>query len=229
MTVEVVIPWQGHCPHRLAALAWVRARYEQTGWPVTVAELPAGPWVKAAAVNPAVQASTADVVVVADGDCWSNDVIEAAAAVDAGKRPWACPFHRIRRLNRQFTERVLAGLVDVGDHTSSSLEEPVYLARPGGGIVVMARDVARDVPMDPRFVGWGGEDVSWGKALQSLHGKPWMGATDLYHLWHPAQQRPARHTLPSDAERLRQRYWDVARQRGGIEGLMDEVRALGGG
>lgn len=241
--VEVVIPWAGICPHRTAALTWVRARYYQLGWNVTVAPYHHKPWVKALAVNPAVAASSADVVVVADADCWAPDVVRAVEAVGGGepvegigplprhprraKRApvvpeWAVPFCRIRRFTPEFTGRVLNG-ADPARHTSVSLEERAYPGRDGGGIVVARRDVAVDAPMDPRFVGWGGEDISWGYALRCLHGRPWRGADDIWHLWHPPQDRPHRVVLHPAAETLRHRYQEAQNQPATMRALIGEA------
>jgi hypothetical protein len=62
----------------------------------------------------------------------------------------------------------------------------------GGGIVVVPRTTAEQIPPDPRFRGWGGEDESWGYALETLAGPPWRGGYDLIHLWHPPQARRTR-------------------------------------
>jgi hypothetical protein len=220
--VDVVIPWAGKCPHRVAALTWVRDRYYQLGWTVSVAHYTGCPWVKAAAVNPMVAAASAPVVVVADADCWSVDVPAAVEAVAAGEAEWAVPMHRIRRFNREFTVRVLGG-ADPDRHTSTSLEERVYHARDGGGIVVARRDVLVDVPLDPRFEGWGGEDVSWGTALRCLHGRPWRGTADLWHLWHPPQPRSDRVVLTQANDALARRYDHARNNPDVMRALVDEA------
>lgn len=210
MTVEVLVPWRDvDCPHRAAALDWVLRRYttRYPEWKVTVAAGPVdGPWVKASAVNPAVAASTADVVVVADSDVWADNVAEAVDHVRLGPRRWAVPHGQVHRFTPEFTARVLDG-ADPAEHTSVSLIEPArHQQHVGGGLVVVRRDLAADVPFDPRFEGWGGEDVSWGWALATLGGKPWRGAAALFHLWHPPQDRPARSTLPPSNDALGRRY-----------------------
>lgn len=241
--VEVVIPWQGSCPHRVAALRWIRDRYRQLGWAVTVAPYPDKPWVKARAVNPAVAASSAEVVVVADADCWAPDVAEAVETVLLGepvveapnrRRPprrsmrpkavpeWAVPFYWVHRFTPEFTGRVLNG-ADPARHTSVSLEEKQYRAKDGGGIVVVRRDAAVDVPMDPRFVGWGGEDMAWGTALRTLHGRPWRAAGELWHLWHPPQDRPDRTVMPAENYALRVRYTETQNNPTAMRRLINEL------
>ena len=38
--------------------------------------------------------------------------------------------------------------------------------------------------MDPRFRGWGGEDVSFMHAVDTLWGKHKTGHNDIMHFWH---------------------------------------------
>lgn len=145
--VEVIVPFAGACPHRARALAWVRGRYP---WPVTVAEAPAGPWCKAAAVMPAVRNSSADVVLVADADVFTDGIHDAVAEVQAGA-PWAIPHRGVHRLDEQGTAAVLAG----EPWQVQTLAERAYLGVMGGGIVVAPREVILSVPLDARYVGWG--------------------------------------------------------------------------
>lgn len=146
MSVEILIPWRGGCPHRERALAWVQGRYP---WPVAIAEAPAGEWCKAAAIMPAVLASSADVLVIADADVWTDGVGEAVAAVEAGE-PWAVPHTRVLRLTEACSARVMAGELD-----GLEVAEPFYRGVMGGGITVLPREVMLQVPLDARFVGWG--------------------------------------------------------------------------
>ena len=63
-----------------------------------------------------------------------------------------------------------------------------YPGMVGGGIMVIRRDVYEQCPLDPRFLGWGQEDASWGAALTRLHGLQ-RGTGDLWHLWHEPEPR----------------------------------------
>lgn len=223
-TVEVIVPFHGNDPWRVRALGWVTGRYrfEYPTWKITVAETRSEPWVKANAVNPAARASTADVLIISDGDVWCDAVDEAVIAVAAGKHRWAAAHWRTHRFTPQFTERVYAG-ADPNQHTSDSLEERPYHGIPGGGLIVTDRATMLNVPLDPRFTGWGGEDVSWGVALRTLAGRPWRGAAPLYHLWHPPQDRPARSVLPPHNDQLRRRYYSARGRPRAMRALLDEI------
>ena len=79
--IEVIVPWRGGCPHREAAWRWARQRYT---WPVV--EAPGGdPWIKGAALMPAVESSEAEIIVMADADVWCDELPETVQAVKGGE------------------------------------------------------------------------------------------------------------------------------------------------
>lgn len=220
--VEVIVPWRGGCPHRERVLRYVLARYEQAPVTVTVATHDEGPWVKALAVRPAVERSTAKVIVVADADCLAP-LTGAVTAVWQGKAGWALPHTEVRRLNERATRAVIEdGAPPAMFGPGNGYAEDPYVGVVGGGILVATRDVLLDCPLDPRFEGWGDEDVSWGWALTTLHGRPWRGPDPLWHLWHPPQQREHRKLGSHRSLQLRQRYRQALGRRGEMRLLVDE-------
>lgn len=210
--VEVVVPYRDGCPHRAQALRLVLDRYdrEHPDWKVTVAELPTGAaWCKARAVNPAVTATGPDIVVVADADVWTSGLGDAVDRVACHLAPWAIPHHLVHRLDRSGT----------------GLDEPPYRGVAGGGIVVLPRSTARAVPLDPRFVGWGQEDVSWAVALHVLAGPAWRGTADLIHLWHPPQPRDTRKIGCRAGQVLHRRYLAARKDPERMRQLIAEAEA----
>lgn len=203
MSVAVVIPWRGGCEHRDRALQWVEPRIRATGWRVIVAGAPPGDWIKAAAVNPVIARLPVaySTVVVMDADVWCQGLQAAVSAVQAGAR-WAVPHQTVYRLTPESTSRLIAGEPPEGLPTS---ERP-HRATRGGGIVVLNRDLANEVPMDPRFRGWGQEDSAYGLALQTLAGEAWASDVPLYHLWHPPQARNTRKVGSIAGQQLYRRY-----------------------
>lgn len=158
-------------------------------WTVTVATLPQGrPWSKAAAVAPAIAASHADLLVIADADVWAGPLDRAARRLEGGA-PWVVPHQMVHRLDEQST----AALLERGVHPSHGVTcEPPYQGVEGGGLVMLPRATYLDVPLDPRFTGWGQEDNAWAIALTYLAGEHVRLAADLWHLWHPPQPRLSR-------------------------------------
>lgn len=219
MRVSVLIPWRAGCPYRERALAWVTDRYaaEHPHWSVVVgSDTGAGGWVKARALP---DAGGADIVVVADADVWCDGLGAAVAAV-AGGRPWAVPHTRVNRLTEMATAALLNGAAL--DDTLPLVQQHVGLI--GGGLVVLAGDVHNDVPLDPRFEGWGGEDTAYGYALRALHGNPWRGHAHLWHLWHPPQDRIGRGGMASRNDWLRRKYRRVREDREAMRRLVEEAK-----
>lgn len=218
MAIEVVIPWLGGCEHREAAREWLLlgVRHELK-LPYRIAERGL-PWSKGAAIVKALEASSAEIVVIHDADVWSDGTAEAISRVSDGAA-WAMPHGRVHRL----TEAGTAAVLDGDDWREQPLEQGPYIGLYGGGIVVARRDVLLDAPPDPRFIGWGHEDEAWDIALHTLYGRPWRGDADLVHLWHPAQPRRDRRFGSQPNWDLRRRYLKARRSPEMIRELIAEA------
>lgn len=191
MAVAVVVPWRPTDEHREEAWRWLGHQWETVypGWEVVEGTCPVGPWVKAHAVANALTRTTAELIVLADADVWTEGV---AAAVDVvgSDGGWAIPHWRVHRLDQTSTRTVLDG---GWFHEDLACERRPYVGYAGGGITVIERGLLEQAPLDPRFVGWGQEDQAVAAAWVTLGGKPWRGREPLWHLWHPPQpDRPAR-------------------------------------
>ena len=199
MATAVVIPFAGDDPHRTRALDWVLDRYATRfpEWEVVVGRGDTAAWCKADAVRDGIARTSADVVVVADGDVWCDGVAAAVAKC----KSWAVPHLKVHRLDPAASDQMLAtGIPGAGR------DERPYRGHLGGGIVVLRRSVWDACPLDPRFVGWGQEDDSWACALSALYGAPWRGDADLFHLWHPPQDRLSRTVGSAEGAALFRRY-----------------------
>lgn len=202
MNVQVIV---GHGrdddPHRITVRDWIVNRWRtHHALPVTEAECPTADWSKGATVNPAIAASTADVIIVADADSYVDNehLGNALNAVAVGG--WAMPYSTVNRYDAVSTAAIMAGHQTV----KPRLERGPYPALPGGGIVIAHRtawDTVRG--LDPRFVGWGGEDHALGLAFHVLVGDVHrQQRAALHHLWHPpapANRRPSPATKELDA------------------------------
>lgn len=222
----MIIPWRADGDVlRAASLVWARRRWAAVGWDVIVAEdayaEPWAPWVKARAVQAGVADTRARVLVVADADVACEGVPWAVQAVRDGA-PWAVPHDLVWRLDEPHTRLVLAGLPPERCGLDA-LDQPPYRGVAGGGIVVVDRDTWAEVPLDPRFEGWGGEDQAWGTALETLTGPPWRGQWRLWHLWHRPQDRLSRRTGSRESESLRLRYRRARRQPQRMRALVAEA------
>lgn len=228
--VTVIVPWEPGCPHRETAWAWVRSQWEteHPDWPIIEQRGNFPPWCKATAVLPAVEAAPDGIVIVADADVWSDGITAAVAAITDGSWNWAIPHRLVYRLNQPATAHLLeaspgpdatrdADLLD-----RSNLTQPPYRGVAGGGIVILTRTLALDIPLDPRFTGWGGEDHAWGYALRSLAGQPHRTPDPLVHLWHPPAPRIRRRVGSDTNERLRDHYWRARKNPARMRRLITE-------
>lgn len=225
-SVAVVIPFRGGCPHRQQALElvvrWWGEQYP--AWRLIVAtDGTGGPWRKAVAVAHGVQEADADVLVVADADVVPYGVGEAVAALGRGA-PWAFPFRTVHRLTEPATNALAdAGTPPVESQLNSYARQVHYVGKPGGGCVALPAKTWRRVPMDPRFAGWGHEDLSWALALSALAGAPWRGNRPAAHLWHPKAPRIRADVGSAENLALWTRYRTAA-SRPLMAGLVAEAR-----
>lgn len=225
MSVAVVVPYRETDAARRHAWSWIARRYHELhpDWPVIVAEPNGVAWHKGEAVANALVQVTNDVAVVADADSFVPvDVLCAAVeAVQAGA-PWAVPHATVWRLGPHFTGLLLRrGALDVPPPAYLP-RRPQRVAPVGGGIVVGPRAALLDVPLDPRFEGWGGEDIAWGWALDTLAGAHHAVGGELYHLHHaPA---PTRRRALWETEVLAGRYAEASGDPHAMRELIEEAR-----
>lgn len=221
MSVCVILPRAGDCPHRERAWEWVQARYveQHPDWQIVEAHGPE-PWCKGAAVNPAVEATDAEIVVVADADVWCDGLERAVYAIACGEANWGMPHRQVHRLDETGTAAVLAG----ESWKRQPLDQRPYQGVWGGGIVVGRREVLLEAPLDCRFQSWGQEDQSWAVALHCLAGRGWRGAADLVHLFHPPQQRLTRARGSTQSWQLYRRYCKTRNDPAAMKALIEEGR-----
>lgn len=198
VTVSVLIPWSaGGNEYRRWNLDHVLAWWETHHplWDVHVGSCTKqdGMWSKGLAVHRALQESTGQICVIADADVICPDIALSVDHVATRVVSWSVPHRYVHRL----TEVATIGVLSSGKlppppwrpGVPSDVFERTYQGIPGGGMVIMSRDLLGAVPIDPRFRGWGQEDMSWGRALITLAGYPYRGTGPLFHLWHPPQPR----------------------------------------
>lgn len=231
--VRVIIPFAGECPHRLKALEYVTAWWKSIVTEddeVVVSRLEDGqPWNKAVAVAQALPASFHGTVVVADADSISEGVTDALIAVEEGAA-WAMPHGKVLRLTESATAQMYEHGLGVVPDNPPTIERP-YRGVFGGGIMVLHSYVYRDVPLDPRFEGWGQHDMSWGAALRTKYPRYKRFNADLIHLWHPLPQRDSRTWGSAEKAKLFRRYRGAANnyKKGNtalLESYLEAGRAL---
>jgi hypothetical protein len=242
--VSVLVPYRPDSDERAVAwrhvAGWWASQF--TTWEVITGAPPDGPWCKAAAVADALSRARGRVLVIADADvmCLPEHLRVLALMVGNGSSVrWGMPHRRVLRLTEFGTVHVLAG------HTPPMEIQPTRIAPggagrrrlgaligdahngvAGGGMVVVDRALYEQVPLDPRFKGWGQEDISWGHALTVMAGPPAGRVGPLWHLWHPPQQRLRRTIGSTEGYELMHRYW-AATTPAQILALLAEVSETG--
>lgn len=220
MSVSICVPFTGEA-ERDRNWRFLEARYRRLypEWEIVV-EGCEGSWCKGAAINDAVSRSSGDVLIIADADVMVAPMMLLFALDALRERPWVIPAQQVWRMNEETTMRLLVGGMDDTPHPLGSGEVarvPLPLT-PGGGMFVVKREDW--VPMDERFVEWGGEDISHGRALETLLGPFKQLPGILWHLWHePMEMREGRRCTLQECEDLANRYYAAL-------GNPDEMRAL---
>lgn len=219
MSISIIIPFSSEDPHRVRAMHWVREWWRNyfPDWYVLVSG--SRPFTKARSVNLGVQAASADTLVIADADCFVTDheaLRWLVEQVEDGKRQWVVPHKYVHRLSEGSTS------VLYNDDVIDLVNRTKYVGCVGGGLIALTRDAWFTVGgMDTRFEGWGGEDVSFGMALECLVGSQERGNLDLIHLWHP----PLNHNykIPDPTTRLIQEYRRASRSPDRMRALIQNV------
>lgn len=148
---------------------------------------PNSEWSKGEAIAAAFERTSAEVLVLADADSFMLDPADLRTAIDLVRlagHPYAVPHSKVYRLRSDETTRI-TDAPELAPRLGYTVR-PVYEGPIGGGITVVARSAFKLVGgIDRRFLGWGGEDVAFGWALQTLAGEGQRLAGRLVHLWHP--------------------------------------------
>jgi hypothetical protein len=215
MSISVVIPFKSDNLYRQKSFDWVKLWWKINfpGWQKLVAFN--DPFTKAGAINYGVRETSGDTIVIADSDCFTPDVAglqRLVEEVESGKQPWMTPHRFVYRLPEKISNTVYEeNSIDLKGLTRS-------IGCIGGGLLIVSREAWNiSGGFDERFTTWGGEDVSFGMALESLCGPQTRGRLDLVHLWHPPMSGDFR--LPDSTARLIQDYRRASRHP-------DRMRAL---
>lgn len=203
---RVLIPFCQTDEWRKKALDYVIKSWHDLGHGVSVShEGSPSKWSKGRAVASAAAIwPEAEILIIADADCVVEEgsFTEVLSRVADGFHGWGTPYNRILRFTQDATERIYTGR---GTNGPEDLLLPPYSAVHGGGVTVLTRSAWERVRgIDPRFTGWGGEDLAFGWALGTLVGPGAEVDGHVRHLWHP-EQGPKR-PVSRETMRLLARY-----------------------
>ncbi len=209
--ISLLVPFRADDAHRTAVWNFLKAywMYHLPDAEIVMGRDPLSvsgdlPFSKSVAVNDAFAHSKGDVIVVVDADAFvpAHVITECAARIRATRHNdvalWFIPYSHIFRITQEETAEILESNPrhfhmecppdpdDIEDSTGSAFGH-----RYGALIQIYPREGFEAVGCwDPRFRGWGGEDVSFLRAMDTLFSvhKGIPGCVD--HLWHPKFHMP---------------------------------------
>ena len=243
--ISLLVPFRDNGEHRTRVWTWLRQYWEANlgSVEVVLGHDEGFPFSKAVAVNDAASRARGRVFVILDADAYMDArVLQACvdaidAAVSAGRRLWYMPYNHLYRLNLDITTALLEGDPTAPyripspppeDWREKVDESHSYGHRFGAMIQVMPREAFFLVGgMDPRFRGWGSEDVSLLRALDTLYCQHEVAVADLVHFWHerpgdnPADRHWIGQVFPANS-RLAQRYSFAVGEPGFMSVLVNE-------
>lgn len=156
---------------------------------------------KTRAVNNGVRRSRGRILAVVDADCYLPGAViqQCADDLDAslarGIPRWFIPYRALYRLTEGASDQVVLGSAPDDplriptpppDDWVESTVGSMHGRRYGALVTVYPRE-AFDLlgGMDWRFAGWGGEDIAYARALDTLYATHKTTDNQVCHLWHP--------------------------------------------
>ena len=202
--ISLLVPFRTDHGRREQTWNWLKRywAYELPGAEIVIGTDDHPAFSKTSAVNRAAAKATGDIFVILDADCYiAGDVIldcakRIRAERDKGNHLWYMPYRYFYRLT-DIASRVVIN--------SDPALPPRFFAAPpnvaatqnqigsvngywfGALIQLMPREAFTATGgMDTRFHGWGGEDVAFMHAVDTLYGKHKTSDNGIIHLWHPS-------------------------------------------
>ena len=191
MRVCVVVPFRAvRDLDRHAAWSHVQAHWQVNGFEVHTADDGGEPFSRGCSVNRGIaEHPGADVYVIADADSLVDEKQVRAAVQAAAEAPGiVIAFDRFAYLSRDGTRAVMSG--DRGDwnrHVEWTLQRSVSTC-----LAVSRETWEQTGGFDPRFRGWGMEDVAFEITARTVSAPTRHIPGTAWHLWHPPEPlRPA--------------------------------------
>jgi len=202
--ISLLVPFRADNERREQTWNWLKRYWESElpGAEIIVSTDDHIPFCKTAAVNKAAAKAKGDILVILDADCYlAGDVIEYCANEirkerGRGNRLWFMPYRNFYRLTEMASLEILNS--DPKDPPRFFAAQPdsyklektnaTNLGHWFGALIQIMPKEAFTIAgkMDTRFYGWGGEDVAFMHALDTLYVPHKTVPSGVIHLWHPS-------------------------------------------
>jgi hypothetical protein len=239
--VSLLVPFrEDSSGTRTRVWEWVESFYREN-FPdaeIVVGNDEGSPYSKSVAINDAASRATGYVFVILDSDVVIDPdrLREAAVTINQASKPvWFLPYQRAYRLTQERSDALRAvnpreEAVPLDVPADSETEDQIDGA-PGFAQVMSRRAFFKVGGMDPRFRGWGGEDTSFVRAMDTLYGPHSRMDGHLLHLWHDRPGAGSAATRRWDGQEGRERdLWNAYKRAtsdpAAMRALVDE--GLGG-
>jgi predicted glycosyltransferase involved in capsule biosynthesis len=197
--ISILVPFSTTDPQRQNTWEWLKDYYSVwlPGAEIVVGTSDAVPFCKTEAFNKAYWKCKGDVVVLMDADCYidCDTLLNCAAEIRserlAGNKLWYIPYRNFYRLTEAASNAVLESYTthpltypdppppDILSSTDNASTGHWF----GALIQVMPNEAFSTAGgMDERFAGWGGEDVAFMRAVDTLYAKHKTWAGPVFHM-----------------------------------------------
>ncbi len=205
---SLLVPYRDDHEHRAHVWRWLKEYWSDHLDSIEIIE---GhdrfyPFSKATAINDAASRARGRVFVILDADAYLDTrfiqryIDNVDRAVRTGHRRWYVPYNKLYRLSRPATMALLKtdpnwdflvphpppiSILDSSPLSPHDHNSVNYGHQYAALINILPREAFFAVGgMDPRFRGWGSEDVSFMNAVDTIYCQHELGHNDAIHLWH---------------------------------------------
>jgi len=184
------------------------------------------------ATNAGVYATDRPIILVMDADVWIppgalREAVEVLRRTYRLPRSYVVPFDKVVWLDREWSDGVLAGRFPIASRPPKRNVVLEWGQSSVGICTVVRRDQFEAIGgFDPRFRGWGCEDVAWDAAASTLVGPHLRLHAEGRHLYHPpcpSKEDPDRMRA---AGSLLSRYGGARDDRRAMAALIAEGKAV---
>lgn len=201
--ISILIPFRDDDGTRTPVYEWL-VRYWKAQLPgaqIVRGHNDGQPFSKTSAFNDARSRAKGDVIALIDADCYLDAKVLLHCATEIrrerrrGRRLWFIPYRHFYRLTDLATSHVLASAPShplkfpspPDPRDTDNEPEAASHGHWWGALAQVMPAEAFDLVggTDPRFTGWGHEDVAFMRALDTLWCKHKTTPNQILHLWHP--------------------------------------------